>query len=576
TPSPSATLTETNTQAVVLIPSPRPTSSPTLTSTIPPSLTFLPPPSPLPTLTTIAPVGVREPTSAPITAAPGTDAAQVTPAEAVSTPALATLTAQLLPTGLPPFPPLLPTIGTNPQLIPNEPQPRAFALSSSGGTFSGNNLPLPFTATTFARNPSNPNDYALVDDRGLLYLFSGGLRVEQGALVRTSPFAEPEPLTRDANNAIVTQVAWSPDGQTLAFLVDAEKDDRDGIWIMPNGQGARQLFRECPPPLLDRNACTVIIGGEPSRYTSLRFDWNASSTAILVRLFLPDEGRGAFKLLPLGNDPTILAPILRYDYASWSQDGSRILVSGAGRDNRVALRWLDPATLSEQMILDGSAQGLWLQDAVERPGGQVVALGSPNGFNSPMSLYNSSGQALSGQIGASMPERVTWSPDRSAVLVVTNDGTTHHYYVAQVNGTVEEITGQVAVALAVEWLDGAPPPAAPTVLPPAIPTQASAAATLAPVGVVGSDGVPSVYGITINQQVQVISPLGAKLRSAPSTSAQELELLNTYDYVLIIGGPVEAEGLVWWQVQTRTGQSGWAAESDGFQQLLSLTPLPGA
>jgi len=283
--------------------------------------------------------------------------------------------------------------------------------------------------------------------------------------------------------------------------------------------------------------------------------------------------------VPLGNPPTNLPPILRYDYASWSQNGSRILVSGAAaRDNRAALRWVDPLTDTQQIIFDATAAGLWLQNAVERPGGQIVALGSLSGANSPMSLYDGSGQALTPQIGITAPQRVAWSPDRSAVLVVTNNVTTSstamnsHYYIAEVTGAVREISEQVAGALTVEWLDSVPQPEAPTAAPPtaALATIAPSE-TIAPVGQVTGQGS---YGISISQQVQVISPAGARLRAAPSINGEELAWLTTYEYVTVIGGPAQADELTWWQVETGGGQTGWMAESDGFQQLLSLTPLP--
>lgn len=507
-----------------------------------------------------------------ITAAPGTIAAQVTPFEVQETPALASQTAIPQPSESPLLPSALPSIGVFSSPFPDQPQLRGFALSTSGGILSGEAIQMPFSATTFARNPLNPDQYALVDERGLLYMFNGGLAANQGTLMTTSPFALPEPLTREANNAVVIQVGWSPDGQTLAFLVDSEHDDRDGIWVMPNGQPARQVFRECPQPLLDNGLCTVIIGGEPSRINSLRFDWSPNSSAILVSLLLPEENRRAFTVVPLGNAPTNLPPILRYDYASWAQNGSRILVSGAAaRDNRVALRWVDPLTDAQQIIFDATAAGVWLQDAVERPGGQIVALGSLNGAGSPMSLYDGSGQPLTPQIGTALPERVTWSPDRSAVLVVTNDVTTRHYYVAEVTGVVREITAEVAGALAVEWLDSVPPSEAPAAPPTPVPATIPPSVTVAPVGQLTGQGS---YGINVNQQVQVISPAGARLRAVPSINGEELQLLSQYEYVLVTGGPTLADTLTWWQVETGSGQSGWAAESDGLQQLLSLTPLP--
>jgi hypothetical protein len=43
--------------------------------------------------------------------------------------------------------------------------------------------------------------------------------------------------------------------------------------------------------------------------------------------------------------------------------------------------------------------------------------------------------------------------------------------------------------------------------------------------------------------------------------------------VVIIGGPVQAEGFVWWQVQAGDGQVGWVAEGGGGVQYLSEEPL---
>ena len=139
-------------------------------------------------------------------------------------------------------------------------------------------------------------------------------------------------------------------------------------------------------------------------------------------MYLAEEQRRAFTVVGLSSDPTRLPATFRYDYASWSWNGARVLASGAGEDGRVGLRWIDPATGSVQLISDSGSIGLWMQDAVERPNGQIVALGSPNGANSPQRLYDSSGTPLTTQIGFAAPERVTWSPDRSAALVVVNDG----------------------------------------------------------------------------------------------------------------------------------------------------------
>ena len=82
-------------------------------------------------------------------------------------------------------------------------------------------------------------------------------------------------------------------------------------------------------------------------------------------------------------------------------------------------------------------------------------------------------------------------------------------------------------------------------------------------------GLESRYGLNVNQQVQVIVAAGVNLRAQPSTAAEEIALLNTFDFVVIVGGPVEGEGTLWWQVETGGGQVGWVAESFNGTQLLS-------
>lgn len=504
-----------------------------------------------------------------ITAAPGTIPAQVTPIEQIATPGSVTLTPlPEIATPVLPAATALPTIASVPQNVPQNPLTRAFALSTSSGAVAGSGFLLPFGATTFARSPSDPNRLAVVDTRGLIYLFNGAPETGSIVRLRTSPFGEPEPLTADTNNAEVVQVAWSPDGRHLAYLIDTERDDstsndsiNDGVWLLDAQQPdsvstSRQVFRECPPAV---GVCAVNREGEPTVYNSLRFEWNNTSSAILIELDLPDESRRALTFVTPNSDPAQKTPTYRYDYGSWSWDGTRILASGLGEDGRIGLRWLDPATGSVQLIFDSGAQGLWLQNAVQRPDRQIVALGSPEGDNAPQRLYDGNGQPLTGQIGFAKPVRVDWSPDRSAALVAVDDSAGRHYYVAEVNGVVREITAAVAGALAVEWVGGVPPA-----------TTDVSAATVAPPGVRAPQ---SQFGLSTQQQVQVHAPAGVILRAQPSTNAAEVGLLNTYEWVTIIDGPVAADGLIWWQVKAENAV-GWAAESNGIIQLLSAEPLP--
>ena len=291
----------------------------------------------------------------PPTIVTGTDPAPVTPIEGGGTPELPTQTAFAPPTSTPPSPTALPPIAPIPQTLPDDPHTRAFALTSIGGLISGGDFLLPFAVTTFARDPQDASRYALVDTRGLIYLFSGGFNRENGIRVRISPFSDFEPDQDIHNNARVRQIAWSPDGRYLAFVVDTLSDGvgdndsaNDGVWFLDLTSGVGrtyQLIHDCPP---EPGCLLVAPGGEPQQMHSQQIAWNPNSNALLVSVTLPQEGgRRAFTIVKPIADPTYASTrqkTFRYDYASWSWDGSRVLASGGGEDGRVGLRWVDPAT----------------------------------------------------------------------------------------------------------------------------------------------------------------------------------------------------------------------------------------
>ncbi len=369
-------------------------------------------------------------------------------------PPLGAPTAQLPPTPIA-APPVI-----QPGSIPN----LAFTLSTNGG-FSGGIQEMPGGTITLASDPNNPNHVALVDARGLLFIFSDFVG-RQGARIETSPFSFPEPANAETNQARVVQVAYAPNSIWVAFLVDTEADNtgdndssNDGVYVLPvdpgSGQpvgGAVMLLRDCPP----EPGCVIVNRPDaPYRYRSLSFAWSPSGDALLVELDLPEEGRRGITLV----SPEVGAatsqtrpPVLRYDYGSWPNDGGRIIVSGRAPDGRVVVGSVNRDG-SDPQLQDAGQIGLsWLQNAVQRPNGQIVMLGSPLGSASPMRLFTNDGVALTSEIGTAPPVRVAWSPDRSAVLVVTVENGAAEYWIALVSGEVRRITPEVGGAVAVEWL----------------------------------------------------------------------------------------------------------------------------
>jgi hypothetical protein len=497
------------------------------------------------------------------TAAPGTEvASQFTPTPALTTPQFATIA--VTPLDIPvtatmtSTPPTLEVI--NPTLLPTpipfDPSTRSFALSTEGGTLSTSAFSLPGGAAQFARNPADPNRYATVDTRGLLFLvndFAGG----ESERMMFSPFSVFEPESAQTNNANVTQITWSPNGQYLAYLIDTDSDDfrdndlgNDGVWYMEPARITETdptyaLLHDCPP---EPSCLLVERRDEPYRYRSLSFEWNNQSNGILIRVQLPDEGREAFVLVGPSSNPDyarVRPPVYRYDYASWSQDGNSIIVSGRSADGQtVAVGRIDRSGNLIEFIPAANIGLAWTQDAVEGQNGQIVMLGSPAGAGSPLALYNASGTALTAPIGSAAPERVDWSPDHSAVLLAVREGDALRYYVAQVNGEVREITADVAGALAVEWVQGAPPPSsvpAPEAVPP----------------------TPQTGAFAPGQQVTVVYPNGLNLRAQPSLLGEVVGGVFAGEVVTIISGPQTGDGITWWYVQSADGINGWIAESIG-------------
>ena len=578
TPLPTVGATSTFTPSFTPVP-PTNTLIPTQTHTLTPSSTATSiPPSNTPTEgivplgerpeLTISLIPVTPPTNTPgipptldvtptiQTAAPGTEVASViTPTPDLTTPRFATIA--VTPLNVPATPTLLPTpeletINTAaPPEINFDPSTRSFAISTDGGLLNTSAFSLPGGAASFARNPVDPNRYATVDTSGLLYLvndFAGGGRNR----MTFSPFGPDVPPSAEQNNANVVQVAWSPDGNYLGFLIDTDSDDytqndfpNDGVWYLEPQRVTEtdptyQVLRDCPPEL----GCNIVQReGEPYRYRSLSFEWNYQSNGMLITIQLPEENRQAFIIVSVpGQDPNVRPPVYRYDFASWSQDGNSIIVSGANPAGTVGVWRVDRSGGQEQLLFNGSANGLWVQNAVERPDGQVVMLGSTGGPTGVMTLYDVNGNALSQPIGSAAPERVDWSPDRSAVLLVIREGDLRRYYIVQATGDAREITAAVAGALAVEWVQGAPPPSLDSV---------PAASATPP---------PDVFAV--GERVRVVATQ-LYLRPTPTINNDPVGALNFGAFLTIAGAPVNADGFTWYPVTTEDGQSGYVAEMIG-------------
>ncbi len=473
--------------------------------------------------------------------------AEVTPQEVILTPTPQPTVALIvtLP-GIVTAIPIAP-IDFNPPVVAN----RVFGLSTSGGVTTGG-FSLLNDTVLFERNPVDPNLYVTTDSSGNMYLT--GVNGAGANRPDMSPFSQFVALTRDENNAFVPAAKWSPDGRFLAFIVAGKKTGNDGVWFFQPGQFPPvQLLVDCLP--IDVPGCSLVSNPfDPDKWESKSLLWSPNSDAVMVGLNLPQEGRSGIIILNAANDPNYRItrpPVFRYDYGSWSLDGSRILISGRAPDMHEYVGWLNRDGSFSELLIDSEANGLWMGFAHQANDGNVFALGAPGDRNGPreaLRIYNMAGQALTGTIGDGFPDRVEWSPDGRAVFVQTNG----RQYIANVNGEVRDISGQVAGARAVNWVNGELP-------------QGNDGGGIAPVG---QQSVPAqlpqgvVEGTEYQPGTQLrVYVLELNIRSAPGVAnpfARALPLV-TGEYVVILAGPVDADGARWWQVQTADGVIGWVA-----------------
>lgn len=587
TPSPTATATETPIPTVTPLPfvpptatetplptaTPEPSITPTATFTIPPTLTplptldetqiaqllasFTPPPTwtPFPTnipTRTIAPTLDVTPTI--ITATPGGSDLGI-----INTPIPSTPEPQAVgPTETPFIPTEAPTLVVDPAIVPGivtaappiftdftttTTQAFTFNVGPGGLTFNGRSFAV--DTRFFAPNPVFANSYALTDSFGMIYYQTPN--GDEGTFTFAPFFDGFSVGSAEENKNFVTYMAWSPNGQFLAYLVNppAGTDNVNaGVWywqpaLESQNDPTYTLLRDCA--FTGQLSCGLVNGRPANFWRSLKFEWAPDSGGLLVTLELPEEGRRALAVVAAVRDASYAnnapAAFQRYDSGYWVS-GSQILVSGRRpSDGRVVIAYVDRNLNGEQVIFDASAAGVWVQDAVQRPNGQIVAFGKACCPDGPLSLVDGAGNALTGPIGDGLPQRVEWFRDRSGAVLHING---RQYRVLVDSRRVEEIFtgGQIQV------------------------------------GPGGSSGVPVPDGIIAGsrfnpgQQVRFFGDVNRNLRSRPGLGSPEVGFVGPGEYVAILAGPYEANGFVWWRVLNARGQIGWIGDIAGEGTLL--------
>ena len=320
----------------------------------------------------------------------------------------------------------------------------------SGVVGDGANL-LGLQIDQFAQNPASPNRFSVIDAAGMLYVTDRGganaFRIEDG------PYTRFPATSRVENNAAAVESAWSPNGEYLAFIVNGDRQAADGMWYFQPGQFAPlQLLVDCPSEGFI--GCNIVQPPDNfPLWESQELYWSPSSDSILVNVNLPGQGRRGMIVNPITRAERVRdrrPPVILYDYGTWANDG-RIVASGRNPDSAVVIALIDASGNLSESVYNAGANGLWMGWAAQSPDGDIYALGTPGGANGAqgaLAIYDMQGTALTLPIGDGFPQRVEWSPDRRAVLLVVNG----RQFVATLDGGITEITPQTG-GKPVNWIE---------------------------------------------------------------------------------------------------------------------------
>jgi hypothetical protein len=190
----------------------------------------------------------------------------------------------------------------------------------------------------------------------------------------------------DAGNDFeIGSLAWSPEGERLAFTIHFEASDRasqeGGLWLMDEDGGA-------PIKLLDNRYFDPKLDNAAEVRKVIAVDWSPDGSALLLRFgFWENQDMLWLKpLIPDPNEANLVDLPTSWNDGSWAGDSQSILLSGMNRGVFSNLDRVNIDTAGVERLLDGEEVELAILKAQELPAG-IAFLGREISFTENTQSY---------------------------------------------------------------------------------------------------------------------------------------------------------------------------------------------
>lgn len=245
----------------------------------------------------------------------------------------------------------------------------------------------------------------------------------------------------------IGEIQWSPNGRYVAFIINA-------IGIDPEGYSGEQY--DYGVWVYDTLLARAFKIAHEDNRQAIHIMWSPNNTVLLILFTDLTNGRKTLTFLPVEPAPWNPNQGYReqpYSMGTWALDSASVIVSGFRTDGLPVFGrvYLDYTQTFVPFTITSPA---YVSAAIEISNGQIALLGSSSPAG-PHNLYvmwpNGAPQlrATTAMVGAI--EDALWNDERTALLVVTNDGLSRRAWLVELGGASREITPVEGLVGPIRW-----------------------------------------------------------------------------------------------------------------------------